>query len=120
MGQGRIDGLSVGRGAETIDDDVALHGVGVIETGGADRGDTRNGSRLALGGFQEVANLDGVCLNDLTIDVEVVAFGELNSTHCGLELDKGSLSIGIFVREHKHFAVFVGTHAHVVTNLWRE
>ena len=117
MGQGGVDGLSVGGGAETINNDIALHGVGVVQTSSTDSGNASDGSRFPRGGFQEVANLDSISLGSFAIDVEVVTSRELNGTHSGLELNKSSLCVIVSVGKHKHFTVFLGANADVLANL---
>ncbi len=110
MGQGGLNVAGVGRRLDAINDNVAMHGVGVVQ---AIRPDARHSGNLVggtSGSGQLIASLGNRSDGQLGVDIEVVVGGEGHSaaTH-GRQLHKLGTSSSQLVGEHVHIAELAGS-----------
>ena len=135
VGKAGGNSSGVGRGLDTVDHDVAVERVGVVQTSGGLAGNSDNSHLLSVllkhisdlqciissrQSFkpQHLSNLDGGGNLQGAVDVEVVVSREEErGTSGGGELDEGGHGVDVAVREHVDLGEDAGGNLHHVANL---
>jgi len=107
VGQGGLNVRGVGGGLDAIDDNVAVHGVGIVQTIGPDGGHTSHLVSSASGGDELITSLDNAGNSHAAIDIQVVVAsqGDSAATSSG-DADKLGTNSRQLVGEHEHIAEF--------------